>query len=389
MITNHVTQSVTIANTQMLVRDCQVSRSLTERVGTIELTVELDVVGASNYALAVLGATVNVTHAEDGGPSITETGEVVKLEEVNISGAMIKRLRCRTQEAKMRDIRVLKAWENQLAGEVAQEIVDLHPDISAGSIVDSGIKVGRVASRYDSLYDCLEQLRQQTGLAWRVSNGQLSLFDPATVSGPIIERIQIMRGSANVTTSIENVVNVARIQAFESKDFDLCIPACFTRRQINLPGRGWELDGQIEKSPLYFPDDFNINLNSKLLTWKQNPYPFYVRFKVRRVVWVQLTSPASIAVYGRKEAPPLYHDGGTGTDAAYSVLSALLDRYQWPTLEVGGVQPINFGHDVDSRCRLLLPDQGIDRQVEITRVTRTYSRNEFVVSVDVRGLLDD
>jgi hypothetical protein len=389
MILDRVTQTVTIGGSELLVSGCQVSRSASERVGTIDFIVERDVVGSSLYASVIVGAVFNHTHAAEDGPTITETAEAFEVSEVDLAGARIKRVRCRTQEAVMRDVRVLKVWENRLASEVAAEIAALHPNISEGSIAETGRKVSRVASRYDSLYDCLEQLRQQTGLSWRVSNNQLNVFDPNSVTGPQITKIQTMRGTLNVTTNNEMLANVARMQAYESVDINLCEAACTTFKRLTVTGSGWEVFGEVEKSPLSFPDNFSINPEAKTITWDRSPYPFYARFKLRRIVWVQVDNAESIAVYGRREAAPLYHDGGVSIDAAYGILTESLKRTAWPTIEIKGVQPTVFGHDADSRVLVTYPSRGIERYFMVDRVTRTTTKTELTVSLDLKAVDDD
>lgn len=384
MILEKVTQTVLLNGTQILVSNCQVSRSVAERVGSIDFVVERDVIGDALYAATITGATITHTHAVVDGASITETAEVIEVTETYLAGAGIKRVRCRTQEAEMRDIRVVAQWTDELASTVVAQIAALHPSISAGSIAVTGRRVSRVSSRFDSLYDCLEQVRLQTGLAWRVSNNQLHLINPDSNIGPEITQLETTRGTLNVKTNSEMLYNVARMQAYEYRDIYICAPACSTFQEINLEGVGWELSGEIEKSPLFFPGRFNVNFESKEANWDQSPYPFYARFRARRLAWVQAIQTASLVIYGRKEGAPLPTDGGTGIDEAYSILTNNLETAAWPTIEINGVQPTIFGHDTDSRVFVSYPSRGIERYFYIDRVTRTMSKTELTVTIDLK-----
>jgi len=104
---------------------------------------------------------------------------------------------------------------------------------------------------------------------------------------------------------------------------------------------------------------------------------------------VQVDNAESIAVYGRREAAPLYHDGGVSIDAAYGILTESLKRTAWPTIEIKGVQPTVFGHDADSRVFVSYPDRGIERYFMVDRVTRTMSKTELTVSLDLKAVDDD
>jgi len=384
-ILENIAQTVTINSVEYRIGNCQVKRSFDQRIGNISFVVEADVVGDALYDAVTLDDWVIVTHSSFT-KTIIDRGNITMIREVIINGARIKQVQARTEEARLQRKRFINSWEDDLAGDVVNDMITLYGTdigITAGSINDHGLRISEIASRYDSFYDCMEQITAQTTLVWRVDNGQLSLFLPDDRTSPAIEAHSFITGSLAVEYKIDNVFNVARIQAWEYEDIEILGPACSTYQKLPLTGEGWELAGEITESPLFFPDNFKVNADALEATWDQPPYPFYARFKMRRLHWAIREDAASIALYGRREAPPLYHDGGTELSMAQGILAAYLARWSTPYFGASGIDMLNFGYDVDSVAIVDLPEYGIDQDVYITSVTRTYSRTELIVNIDI------
>ena len=383
-----ILQTVTINGTPALIRDCSVSRSFSQRVGRVTLTVERDVAPAVFDALA-LGQAVQVTRT-DGTTTETTDAIVYQIEEARPGGAPIRTVTCRTQEVLAQHIRFLGDWQDMPAGDVVAHLVTEYGaevGLSVGTIADAGRTVAEVTSRYDSLYDCLEQVSQQTGLVWEVVGGAVNLFDPETRTSPAIDAGSFIDGSLSVRRDLDGVVNVARMQAWQYVDIDICGEPCFTFRNLSeeLPGYGWELAGEIEESPLFFPSQFNVDAEAKRAEWSQSSWPFYARFKMRQLVWVEMWDAGSIAAYGRIDAPPLWHDGGTNVDAAVETLAEYLRKKSRPYAVVG-CQPQadgdgGLGFSPDSQVALSLSAYGVDVDSYVTDVTTTFGRDGLTVRV--------
>ena len=382
MITAATTQEIKVAGVEIKARDCSIDRSEQSRIATMSFAVEKDVLTTAQWNSIAIGATVSVAHAA-GVVSITETGTIAQISEVGLSGATIRQVVARTDERLMQDIRVIDHWENMAAGDVATAIVAHHPNITAGTINDDSRTIEEVVARYDSLYDCLEQIRQQTGLAWRVTGGQLDLFPPESRVGPAIGARGFITGTMDITTSTDELFNVARMFAWEYQPIEVCTLTfpCSTRAPLPLEGTGWEVFGDIVESPLWFPEGFKIDPLAKEASWEQSGvmYPFYARFTARRAHWVEVRHAASIATYGRRDMPPISDNGGISVDAAFGILERMLEKTAVPRIEIAGLQPTMFGHDVDSVCSI----NGTDMRV--VSVKREWDRTGLVVTMGARN----
>jgi hypothetical protein len=385
MILEQVTQTVTIAGITARVTGCQIKRSRDQRVGEINFNLDKDGAGAAAYNAAVLNAAVVVTHSCLSG-SIIDRGNIYAVDEESYGKALVKKIIVRTQEAKLQQIRVRRDWEDEFAGVVVNDIITDYCGpigITAGSIIDGGRKVAEVTGRYDTLFDLIEQVSRQTGLAWDVTNNQLNLYYPGDVYGPVIEAGNFIDGTCTIKTTLETVINVARMQAYEYEYIEIQGEACSVYAKLPIAGPGWELSGEIVQSPLFFPDNFKVDLEFLEASWDAPAYPFYARFYTRRAVWVTVEDAASIALYGRREGAPLYHDGGITRANAALMLQYLIEQRAFPYGVISGIQPANFGHKSDTFAELSIPDRGITQDVYISAVTRAMDQRDLIVTLDV------
>jgi hypothetical protein len=287
------------------------------------------------------------------------------------------RINARTDEALLERYRVVDFWENTLpAATVVTDILAYHPSITAGTLNDGGREVKELAARYDSLFDCLEQVRQQTGLLWDVTGSQVNLYpfgtSPAIVGGDYID------GSLTLTISDDNLGNVGRMLAWEYLTFDIFCPPCKTFAKLPIKGGQWQSLGDVEELTPYFPPGFYINTEAGEAQWRQEPEmdDALARVTVRRPKWVEMSNQSSIDTYGRRDIAPLSDNGGTSVDGAADILTELLRRKADPEISVTGVQPLQFGHRVGTMCEIL------GHNLLITRLTREWDATAMIVTFD-------
>jgi len=393
VILAEATQEVYVDSVYIYVQGCSVKRSRDQRVGEASFVVDKDVNDAQNplaYDAVVMDAEVEIIHTADG-VTLTDRGTIYSVKKQSASGAHWKEVTVRSQEERLQRIRVRGEWQDMDAADLVAELITNYgvaAGVSQGTLDSDGRKIAEVVGKYDTWYDLMEQISEQTGLSWDVDNLQVNLYVPEEIYGPTISQGAFGDGTASVELDLDGVFNYVRMQAYEYEYIEVLAEACSVSARLPIAGPGWELSGDI-----VFPQSwtkemlqdlkFELDLENMFARWEQPEYPFFAKFYVRRQAWVTRKDDASIALYGRREAAPLSADGGISVANANLILAAYLEKHAFPIAAIKGIQPTNFGHKPDAFAVASLPDQGIEQDVYISSVERAMDQGDLFVTLDI------
>lgn len=263
---------------------------------------------------------------------------------------------------------------------------------------------------YASVSDYLDWVQRAVGWFWRIDeNGLFHLFDPTDLSANPAQAVNFADfedESASVNVNM-TVINVARKQAWYRRTFtargqqESLFQTCI--RSIQVPPDAptddsslWELESAELIQGQSWPDDtpredVALRIADGIIEFdpplRVTPLPV-VRLTFRLLVWTQRQDAASIAEYGRREGPPLPHDGEQGVEEAHVELAQYLQSKALPEVTLEGIfmrSDIAPGDvlEVD------LPELSQPRTFLVSRVRRTTEGMELRVRFDAKTLGED
>ena len=392
-------QTVRVAGEVVWAHDCAIQEGLRE------LT-RVSVVVEDPEWVPRLGDTLQVDQEVDlpggGVHTYSVTAEITDVTEARGNVHTFYRVEARGEGYTTRHRRLLRTWRNTPAEQLIEEaFAEAAPDIDLSGVDAGAGTVGEYDSRYDSLYDLMDTLAERFGWAWRIRDGVLYWRDPNTFPGPDLDASDIERGTLEVQRSLDSVFNVARVVGYEYQHESMTkrVEPGECLRAVSIPGKRilsdeWEVVGQAQVtegledwigSVGRVGDGSKMELDPPL----GNPdcdgaeaVRARVEWDVRRPVWVRAQRKDSIAVYGRREAPPLSDDGSRSISSARDKLEAYLNEHAWPpvSIQAGLVRP-----DVraDQVVAVTLQDPPVDRTLIVESVRRTVSGNDLQVEVEL------
>jgi len=398
-------QAVTVSGVPAIVHDCSIKDSSSERVVSIDFVLEqLNVPGqAVAFQSAFIGEPVTVTQTVDGN---SQTWEVVITNVTeNRNGAFTyKRVQCRSLEYFASHTRFLDRWIKVSATNVVLQAWQRHTEgspalrnISLAGVDTNLTDVEEYASKFDSLYDVMEEVCLLTGWAWKIRGNTLFFFDPLLNQGPDLNQGDrgIVRDTLRLKQSLEGIYNVFRGQAWSYstlsigryfQPFD-----CIDGFQFN-PSllRGVEVVGEPRIVQQKWRDlglevanvDENgiLELNKSIQANNNINGQMTVQMVVRGLHWVERFDPASIELYGRRDAPPLSDNGGDNIKAMARKLDELLRYKAYPAYDVQ-LEVVGVGWEPDQVVNVSLVDPDFAAPLYVTDITRTTDGNDLSVQV--------
>jgi len=398
-------QSVTVGGRPAYVRDLAIKESSSERVAAIDFVLEpLQVPGQeAAMAAAYIGEPVTVTQTVDGA---SQTWQVIitNVDERRNGAATFKRVQCRSLEYVASHTRFLDVWRRTGASTVVLQAWQRHTqgtpalrDVSLAGVATNNALIEEYASKYDSLYDLMEEVCLLTGWAWKVRDGVLYFFDPLSNPGPDLTQGSgaTVRDTLQLKQSLEGVYNVYRGQGWSYRTFTIgrnfesfdCIGG-FTFSPSLLDGvevvgeprivqQKWRDMGL--KVQNVDPDGI-VELNKSILASNVVNGYLSVAIRVRGIHWVERFDRQSIELYGRRDAPPLSDNGGDNIRAVTRKLDELLKYRAYPAYDVT-LDVVGVGWEPDQVVQTTLYDPAFSAPLYVTEVQRTTDGTDLNVSV--------
>jgi len=398
-------QTVTVSGLPALVHDCSIKESSSERVVSIDFALELlDIPGqAVAFHAALIGEPVTVTQTVDGD-SQTWSVIITNVTESRTGAFTYKRVQCRSLEYLASHTRFLDRWSRTAASDVVIQAFQRHAagsptlrNLSLAGVDTNATLIAEYASKFDSLYDVMEEVCLMTQWAWKIRGNTLFFFDPLENPGPDITQGArgIVRDTLQLKQSLEGVYNVYRGQAWAYKTLSLSnyfqSGDCIDGFQFN-PGllRGVEVVGEprivqrkwrdlgLEVSSV---DEAGIvELNKSISANIAINGQMTVQLEVRGIHWVERFDQKSIEVYGRRDASPLSDSGGDTIRAMSNKLDELLKYRAYPAYDVQ-LEVVGVGWEPDQIVNVSLIDPNFTAPLYVTDVTRTTDGSDLSVSI--------
>ena len=399
------TQTVTIDGSPALVHDLSIRASTSQRVVAVDFVVEKLAASGQDagYSSAVIGAEVVVTQTV-GGDSQTWKATVVDVNEKRSRDYSFKRLQCRSLEYEAGSTRFLDAWEATPASTLVTEAWSRH---AAGNLALQGVSLAGVdtndtvveeyTSKFDSLYDLMEEVCLLTKWSWRLRNGVLYFFNPLLNIGPNIRQsdYQIEADTLDLKQSLQGVYNVYRMQAWSyttltiGRNFEpgdcvdgfLFDPAILKNVEVvgtpDIKQQQW-LDVGLEVGNV--SADGIIELNKSVFATESLQGQLTIDLELRRLVWVQRLDEGSILLYGRRDAPPISDNGGMNIKAATQYLDKMLAYRATPAADLT-LNVLGVGWTPDMVVYVFLDDPAFSAPLYVTDVQRTTDGNDLSVAI--------
>ena len=406
---NDFTQAVTIEGFPAFVHDLSIKESSSDRVTAIDFAVERLQTGGQDaaYDSCEIGAIVDVSQAV-GGSTQTWEAIVTDVTENRASDYTFKRVQCRSVEFVASSTRFLDFWEATPASQIVLEAWQRHApnslDLQGISLagVDNNPKIiEEYASKFDSLFDLMDEVCNLTGWAWKIRGGVLQFFDPIANAGPPIDQSfrRIEGDTLRLKQSLEGVFNVYRMQAFSYKTISVrrdvedqdCIGGLIFDPALI---KGFEIVGTPTIKEQYWNDEgFEVDqveveegivrLNkSRFVDVPPAPSSITIDIVVRVLVWVQRLDETSILKYGRRDAPPISDNGGLNVKAATQLLDEMLSFRSTPAADLS-LGTIGVGWIPDQVVDVFLDNPEFSAALYVTGVTRTTDGNDLSVQISL------
>jgi hypothetical protein len=404
------TQTVTIEGQPALVHDLSIKESSSQKVSSIDFVLEeLQVTNQTGaYSNAQIGATVAVEQSV-AGTTQQWSMVIVDVNEKRAGAYSFKRLQCRSLEYVASATRFLDLWEDTAASTVVREAWERHainsPTLAAVDL--SGIQINNTiineyASKFDSLYDVMDEVCLLTGWSWRiggpVASPTLFFYDPLAVQGPTIRQsdYRIEADTVDLKQSLQGVYNVYRMQAFGYTEITLkqffevgdCVDGLlFDPQKL----KGYEIVGDPEIQEQGWKDlglevdqveveEGILRLNGSRSKEEGDPAALTINVRARRLVWVERLNEESILLFGRRDAPPISDNGGLKIAAATQYLDEMLAYKSTPAADLS-LSLTGVGWIPDMLVDVELDDPQLNATLYVTDVTRTTNGNDLDVSI--------
>lgn len=303
--------------------------------------------------------------------------------------------------------RFLATYKERDIGELIREVWDEHgpPGVTTADVPDGPGIVEQYNSTFDSLADMMNDLANLTGWTWQIIDGRLKWFDPALNTGVELRQDagHFAQNTIKAKRALSGVKNVARQEAwlYESitvgdRDSDCTISINIPRNKLPPKVEGWE----VAEEPVFTVYDQgneytvagSADLDERVLEPESAITPSTIvggisitfdvvaTFRIRKKVWVRREDSASIALYGRREAPPLDFDGGMSAVAAGNRLEAYLRSHAYPSVELSAGltrDDVRVGQTVN----VTIDDPAVSQPLLITSVKRAMSGPDLQVEI--------
>ena len=412
-------QAVTIEGFPALVHDLSIDESSDGRVASIDFVLEeLQVPGQGNaFDSAWIGNDVTVTQTV-GGQSQTWVARIIDVTEKRAGAYTFKRVQCRTLESAASVTRFLASWGNISATALILDAWQTYgiqstelQGLSLAGVENNPEIIEEYTSKFDSLYDLMEQVCLLTNWAWKIRDGVVYFFDPLTNAGPAITQgdLKIERDTLTLKQSLEGVYNVYRMQAWQYKTLTVsksvedgdCVdgvlfdPSLFDRYELvdaSIKEQGW-LDKGLKVDQVEIEDGiarFNGSIVANVPDFPPPSFPTYggdpttvtVDFVVRTLVWVERIDEQSILLYGRRDAAPISDDGGLNVAAATRLLDEMLRYRAYPSYDLS-MDVVGVGWEPDQVVNVQLDDPPFSAPLYVTGVKRTTDGSDLSVSISL------
>lgn len=409
MILSDVRQRAWINGTRVHIHSSDIEEGL-ERVTRIAFVVDVD----ANAANVVPSENDFVVIEQDADVVNTFEGFIHEVTSERGDNFTRYRVEARGRASLAGLLRVLGTFPEQSA---SQTFYDLWEEYGPPGLDLSGIEtgapiVGEYSSAFDSVARISDYLSTTTGWAWQVVGDRVEFFNPTTRGAPGVLQRDFIAGTLLVKRSLAGVHNVARQPAYVYRTLSAtrntggwCIRRMgfmenqgFFARELRPDGialQHWEfVRGEViqavpvETGTPLSDIEVSMDMNEGIVNLSHQidgtRFGNRVDVVIRRLVWVQAELEGSIVAYGRREAPPLDHDGDMAVEEALRRLEEYLNTHAWPPVELSGSYLYTDIHPGERR-QFTLVDPGIQRELVVESVRRSFSQGSLLVQIKARS----
>lgn len=375
-----------------------------------------------------LGDLVQITQDCDG--SFVFAGEIREIRRRRATNYTIFSVTAFGEARVAGQARLLRTVDGGPLGTVVRSVwAEALPTVDLSLVGTGGPEVEPTVMTYTSVAEFMQTMERQTGWVWSLENNQLRIFDPTDLAAQpavMLSQTDFARGTLSYNQTL-SIVNVARQQAWFRRTVQVsadlyvgarCYESIPTPRDLPSQSEGWEIEearvirgeavdvGVQDQGdpPVYDPripwededfetpdpsagtalEDVEVRVGTDQIDFdpalKWNPLPL-VAITYRKLVWVELTDPVSIAEYGRREGSALPHDGEAGVPEARSRLRKHLESFAYPQINlVGEVLRADLRPGMVIQANL--PDLFGERTYMIRRVRRAVVGTELEVQIE-------